>query len=155
MATNDEFERNMSFIVEQQAQFASDIQQLRESQTETNQVVARLAYATLEGFKDVNAKIDALVDGQMRTDDQLSRMNEQLVRTNEQLSQTNEQLSQTNEQLSQTNEHLRQTDEQVRRTDESVRRTDQNLSRTDESLRALIGVVTRHLSGENAGGGSN
>ena len=63
---NEEFERKMSFIVEQQAQFAADIQQMRELQAQTENVVARLAHATLEGFGDVNAKIDSLVDSQIR-----------------------------------------------------------------------------------------
>jgi hypothetical protein len=63
---NEEFERKMSFIVEQQAQFAADIQQMRELQAQTENVVGRLAQATLEGFKDVNAKIDSLVDSQIR-----------------------------------------------------------------------------------------
>jgi hypothetical protein len=73
--SNEEFEWKMEFIVNQQAQFAVDIQQLREAQArteqsvqETQQLVSRLASATLEGFRDVNAKIDALVDSQMRTE---------------------------------------------------------------------------------------
>ena len=83
--SNEELERRMAFIVEQQAQFASDIQQLREAQTQTDQVVsqtgeivARLANVTLEGFKDVNAKINALVDSQIRTDENVSRTDENL-----------------------------------------------------------------------------
>ena len=63
---NEEFERKMAFIVEQQAQFAADIHQMRELQAETENVVARLAHATLEGFRDVNTKIDSLVDSQIR-----------------------------------------------------------------------------------------
>jgi len=63
---NEEFERKMSFIVDQQAQFAVDIQQMRELQAQTEDVVGRLAHATLEGFRDVNAKIDSLVDSQIR-----------------------------------------------------------------------------------------
>jgi len=54
---------------------------LREAQTQTNQViaetgeiVARLANVTLEGFKDVNAKINALVDSQIRTDENLRNL---------------------------------------------------------------------------------
>ena len=85
---NEEFERKMAFIVEQQAQFASDIQQLREVQTQlqatqlqTEQVVARLANVTLEGFKDVNAKIDALVDSQIRLNEAQSRTDENVSRT--------------------------------------------------------------------------
>jgi hypothetical protein len=66
MMNNEEFERKMSFIVEQQAQFAADIQQMRELQAQTENVVGRLANATLEGFKDVNIKIDSLVDSQIK-----------------------------------------------------------------------------------------
>ncbi len=76
--TREEMERTMSFIVDRQAQFASDIQQLQASQAQTDQVVARLAHVTLEGFKDVNAKIDALVDSQIRTDENVSRTDESL-----------------------------------------------------------------------------
>jgi hypothetical protein len=86
--SNEEFDRRIEFIIEQQAQFASDIIQLRQAQSqtaqiaaqtsqtvaETSQVVAqtgeivtRLARVTLEGFKDVNAKISSLVDSQIRT----------------------------------------------------------------------------------------
>ncbi len=90
--SNEEFERRMVFIVEQQVQFASDIQQLREAQAQTEQIVAqtgqivgqtgeivtRLANVALEGFKDVNAKINALVASQIRTDENLSRTDDNL-----------------------------------------------------------------------------
>ncbi len=89
---NEEFERKMAFIVEQQAQFASDIQQLREAQAQTDhivaqtaeivaqtgEVVARLANGTVEGFKDVNVKINTLVDSQIRLNDAQSRTDESL-----------------------------------------------------------------------------
>jgi ABC-type transporter Mla subunit MlaD len=78
MMSNDDLERKMTFIVEQQAQFASDIQQLREVQAQTEQLVGRLASVTLEGFKDVNVKINALVDSQIRTDENVSRTDESL-----------------------------------------------------------------------------
>jgi len=96
MMNNEEIERKMNFIVEQQAQFASDNQQLQESQARTEQVVAhtsevvaetseavaqtaevlgqmgdvvtRLANVTHAGFTDVNPKINALVDAQIRTE---------------------------------------------------------------------------------------
>ncbi|SRR6266545_1827591 len=90
--SNEEFKRRMAFIVEQQAQFASDIQKLRESQTQTDRAVAqtgvivaqtgeivtRLANGTLEGFKDVNAKINVLVDSQIHTDENLRHTDESL-----------------------------------------------------------------------------
>ena len=81
MMSNEEIERKMAFIVEQQAQFASDIQRLEESQARTDQVVAqtgeivaRLANVTSVGFNDVNAKINALVDSQMRTDENVRNL---------------------------------------------------------------------------------
>ena len=75
---NEEIERRMAFIVEQQAQFASDIQQLREVQQQTENVVGRLANATVEGFKDTNVKIDALVDSQIKLTESQSRTDQTL-----------------------------------------------------------------------------
>jgi hypothetical protein len=79
--SNEEVDRRIAFIIEHQAQFASDIQQLREAQSQlqatqaqTEQVVARLAHVTLEGFKDVNAKINSLVDSQIHTDENLRNL---------------------------------------------------------------------------------
>lgn len=92
MMNNEEVQRKMNFIVEQQAQFASDIQQLQESQARTDQVVAqmgevvtRLANVTHAGFNDVNAKINALVDSQIRTEDNLARTDQNIARTDENL----------------------------------------------------------------------
>jgi len=89
MINNEDIQRKMEFIVEQQAQFAADMQRLEESQARTDQVVAeageslaqlgesvtqvavavtqvadvvtRLANVTHAGFTDVNSKINALV----------------------------------------------------------------------------------------------
>ena len=118
---NEEFDRKMAFIVEQQAQFASDIQQLQESQSRTDQVVAqtaelvgqtgevvtRLANVTHAGFMEVNAKINALVDAQIRTEENLIRTQENLLRT------------------------------------------DKSVASTDESLKHLMSVVDRYLSGRD------
>ena len=71
---NEELDRTMTFIVEQQAQFAADIQQLQATQQQTENVVGRLANATLAGFNDVNGKINALVDSQIRTDESLRNL---------------------------------------------------------------------------------
>jgi ABC-type transporter Mla subunit MlaD len=76
--SNEEVERRMAFIIEQQAQFTADIHQLRDVQGQTEQVVARLANVTLEGFKDTNAKIDTLVDSQSTLTEAQSRTDENL-----------------------------------------------------------------------------
>jgi uncharacterized protein YpuA (DUF1002 family) len=73
----------MEFIVNQQAQFTVNIQKLQESQAKTDEkatqlegLVTRLAAATLKGFEETNAKINALVDAQIRTDENLNRTDE-------------------------------------------------------------------------------
>src|SRR5712691_11825059 len=83
--TDEELHKRFDFIIEQQAQFASDLQQLSEAQVETNQVVHRLATVTLEGFKDVNAKIDALVDSHLRLTESHLRLTEAQKQTDETL----------------------------------------------------------------------
>ena len=76
--SNEEFQGRMGFIVEQQAQFASDMQVLRESQAQTDQVVARLAYVTREGFNDVNVKINSLIDAQIKTEEAFAHRSKDL-----------------------------------------------------------------------------
>jgi uncharacterized protein YehS (DUF1456 family) len=83
--TNEDFDKRMGFILEQQAQFTTDIQQLREVQAQTEQIVNRLAAVTLEGFKDVNAKIDALIDSHIQLTDSHKRLSESQARTDESL----------------------------------------------------------------------
>jgi predicted transcriptional regulator len=78
MMNNEELERKMAFIVEQQAHFASDIQKMRELQAQTEDVVGRLAQATLEGFRDVNTKIDSLVDSQIKLTEAQTQTDENL-----------------------------------------------------------------------------
>ena len=68
---NEEFEKRMEFILEQQAQFASDISELKD-------VVARFANASLKRFDDVDEKIAALVDSQMRLTEAQSHTDENL-----------------------------------------------------------------------------
>jgi len=152
MMNNEEIERKMNFIVEQQAQFASDIQRLENSQArtekamaQTDQVVAktaeavaevadvvtRLANVTHAGFTDVNAKLNALIDAQIRSEERLARTDAQIVLTQEQLARTDAQIVLTQEQLAQT--------------DAQIALTDKQLSRTDESLRSLTALVDRHL----------
>ncbi|HEX8492346.1 MAG TPA: hypothetical protein VF658_05855 [Pyrinomonadaceae bacterium] len=68
----------MEFIIEQQAQFAVGLQQLGEAHARTNEMLNRLAAVTLEGFKDVNAKIDALVDSHIRLTEAQAQTDEKL-----------------------------------------------------------------------------
>ena len=79
--TYEEMQKTMQFIVEQQAQFTVNIQKLEERQEKTDErvtqlenIVTRLAAATVAGFEDTNAKINALIDAQMRTDETVKNL---------------------------------------------------------------------------------
>jgi ABC-type transporter Mla subunit MlaD len=49
------------------------------------EVVTRLANVTHAGFGEVNAKINALVDSQIRTEENLTRTDKNVARTDENL----------------------------------------------------------------------
>ncbi|HEV3470455.1 MAG TPA: hypothetical protein VG148_14125 [Pyrinomonadaceae bacterium] len=76
--SNEDLQRTMEFIVNQQAQFASDMVELKD-------LVGRLARATLERFEavdkrgdDFDVKIAALVDSQMRTEESIRNLTDDI-----------------------------------------------------------------------------
>ncbi len=105
---NQEFERKMKFMMEQQAQVVAEQERHRLWKVEIEDLLTRLARVTKEGFKDVNAKINALVDAQIRMEDEQRK---------------------TDEQLRLTSEAQRKTDEQLRLTSEAQRTTEKTLDR--------------------------
>jgi ABC-type transporter Mla subunit MlaD len=81
--TYEEIQKTMQFIVEQQAQFTVDIQQLKESQAKTEEnvsqlggVVAILAAETRASFEEVRGNIAALVDAQMQNEENIKKTSE-------------------------------------------------------------------------------
>lgn len=150
--SNEEFEKKMEFIVEQQAQFSSDIQQLRQAQANTGEVIAqtgeivgRLAHVTLEGFKDVNAKIDALVDGQIRANERTAASE---ILTNEKIGELADAQNRSDERMAGLQDQVAAS--QIR-TDERFNELVDSHLLTDRDLRNLIAVVNRHVAEGRAG----
>ena len=97
--TDDERQRQMDFILSQQAQFAADIQKLQETQTkmietqtkvietqeQSAQIVNRLAAVTIEGFNQINAQLGTLIDAQTRAEGSLTKLAEAQVHTDQRL----------------------------------------------------------------------
>jgi hypothetical protein len=144
--SNEEYEKKIEFILEQQAQFAASIQehnerfarneelvgQIGERMIQLEDIVNRLAAATLAGFKDVNAKIDALIDSHIRLSDAQTRTEE-----------TQKQLAASHARLS---DAQARTEEALARLAEAQARTEANQALTDEALRKLIATVDRQIS---------
>lgn len=86
--TFEEMERTMEFILKQQAQFAADIQILRETQSETAKTQAELAKAQQRGEERTTqiegiilrlvGVVETVVEAQARTDQRLADTDERL-----------------------------------------------------------------------------
>jgi RNase H-fold protein (predicted Holliday junction resolvase) len=85
--TNEEMQRTMEFILNQQAQLAASQQKAEERAARLEDIIGKLAAATLTRFEavegkvaeqseDFDRKIAALIDAQMRTEEELNKTNE-------------------------------------------------------------------------------
>jgi hypothetical protein len=83
--TNEEMQRTMEFIVNQQAQITANQQKADERLTRLEDIVGKLAAATLSRFESLEAKlaemsenfdrkIAALVDAQLRTEENVRNL---------------------------------------------------------------------------------
>lgn len=83
--TNEEMQRTMEFIVNQQAQLVASQQKTDERLTRLEDIVGKLAAATLSRFESLEAKlaemsenfdrkIAALVDAQLRTEENVRNL---------------------------------------------------------------------------------
>ncbi len=90
--TNDETQRKMDFIVNQQAQFSADIQRLKELHTQAEErltriegVVLRLANFTENGFTKLTAAQTNLTNAQTFLDTRMAELAESQAHTDQKL----------------------------------------------------------------------
>ena len=80
--SNEEFERKMEFIVDQQAQFSAKIGQLEDIVTRLGNFSLRrfedIEEKTAERFRDTDEKFAALVDSQIKLAEAQSKTDESL-----------------------------------------------------------------------------
>jgi chromosome segregation ATPase len=79
--TNEQFERRMEFIVQQQAQFAVDIQQLQDAQAE----LTKKHNGLTDALTTVVGMVGKLATAQERTDEQLSELANKQAETDDRL----------------------------------------------------------------------
>jgi hypothetical protein len=85
-------QNRIEFIVEQQAQFATDIRQLRETQAalvtaqqQANDLVVRLAQVTTAGFNELRESVGAVADAQIKSEDKIAALADAQRGTDERL----------------------------------------------------------------------
>ena len=125
----------MGFILEQQAQFTTNIQQLREVQANTEKnianienIVGRLASATLDNANSLEVKIAALVDSHIRLADAQAQTDEKITTLVDSNIKMDDKLAAL------VNSHIKLADAQAK---------------TDDRLGAFISTVERYISKDN------
>jgi hypothetical protein len=122
--SEEEINRKLEFIIEQQAQFVADIHSLREAQA-ADSAFMRESYHTLTGaVTTIVNVVGQLAEAQQRTDAKLAELVEAQART----------------------------DARVAELTEALARTDERLAQTDERLNIFINVVEKYIS-RNGGNG--
>ncbi|HEX7997239.1 MAG TPA: hypothetical protein VF528_02385 [Pyrinomonadaceae bacterium] len=75
---DEDFQKKMEFIIEQQAQLAVNHEKAAERLTRLENLVARFAQATVDRFEVVDERINALIDAQMRTEESIKKTEESI-----------------------------------------------------------------------------
>ena len=66
------FEKKMEFLLEQQAKFTANMQKVDERVSKVEDLMGRLAFITTAGFKKLIEKVSAVIDAQIRTEENVS-----------------------------------------------------------------------------------
>jgi|SRR5215213_8717704 len=86
--TNEELEKTMQFIIEQQAQFAANFQRMEEAREKDSARVTRLeeSFQLLVRLAESHdERLVALAEAQIRTNEQIAAINERTAETDERL----------------------------------------------------------------------
>jgi predicted nucleic acid-binding Zn-ribbon protein len=82
---NEQFERRMEFIVEQQAQFAVDIQQIKERQEAEAALWKEKQQSMNDAVTAIVGIVGRLAKAQERTDEQISKLTNKQAETDDRL----------------------------------------------------------------------
>ena len=93
MNRDEKIQRQMDFIVEQQAQFSVDIEKIQQSIGTLESVVTRLANASLNRLEENEKKIALLIDAQLRTEQKIEKLTDSQQKLSELQQTTDERLN--------------------------------------------------------------
>lgn len=91
--TNEEIQKRIEFIIEQQAQFAADIQQLRETQAADSKIMKEKHNSLTEALTTVVGMIGKLSAAQERTDANVAELAEKMITLADAQANTDERLN--------------------------------------------------------------
>ena|SRR5712692_7283254 len=82
---NEQFERRMEFIVEHQAQFSADIQQLKQTQEAEAKLWREKHNDLTDALTTIVGMVGKLAEAQQRTDEQISELTNKQAETDDRL----------------------------------------------------------------------
>ncbi|HKQ52608.1 MAG TPA: hypothetical protein VJT74_09580 [Pyrinomonadaceae bacterium] len=94
--TNEEIEKTMQFILEQQAQFASNFQRIEEARARDAARITRLEESfqlLVQLAESHDERLVTLTEAQIRTNEQIAAIDEQIAAINERTAETDERLN--------------------------------------------------------------
>lgn len=94
--TNEEMQKMMEFILQQQVTFTVNIERLNEAQQRTEKNLAELAAAQAQMARQqthMNDVVAAIADAQQRTEARVAELTEAQSRTDQKLAETDERLN--------------------------------------------------------------
>ena len=136
--TNDETQRKMDFIVNQQAQFSADIELLKELQRKTDDILTRIAGATLtltQRMVELSAA-QAHMDGKMAN---LAESHQNLAENHQTIAESHQTIAESHQTIAESHARLLQSQTQLAESQEH----------TDQRLNALIDIVRDNQNGRN------
>jgi hypothetical protein len=145
--STDDFDRKMEFIVAQQAQFAADIQVLKERQTafqhelENMAGTANMALEIVTKAAEVSLRATERLD---RHDELFGRLGEMSLRLGERADKTDERFGLLGERDRKTDERFELLGERIAEVSETVRGLAEAQKGTDAKLDRLAEIVERH-----------
>jgi hypothetical protein len=150
MPNGDKIQKQMEFIVDQQAQFASDIGQLKD-------VVARFANASLKRIED-DEKSSALVDAQIRSEEKASELVDAQIKSEERASALVDAQIKSEGKISALVDAQIKSEGKISALAEAQTKSERKISalaeaqaHTDQRLDTLMTVVERYISRDQNG----
>ncbi len=164
--TDEERQRTMDFILQQQAQFAAEMQRLEEADARASKRLDRLErYLRLmgrrfrKGRNELDERMTALINAQIRsedkaagTEDLLKRLEESHARSDERMTRVEESYARSDERMARVEESHARSNEIMARLEESYARSDERMTRVEESQARSEEGLTRleELTGRNS-----
>ena len=93
------FEKKLEFLLEQQAQFMANMQKVEGRVSKVEDLMGRLAVATTAGFKELIEKVSAVIDAQIRTEENVSSLAQSVSSLAERMNELAEAQAHTDQRL--------------------------------------------------------